>query len=769
MNSLTDSSHPLSSCTRFLAIAAILAAGGTGAHAQEAPTRSEMRLEEIVVTAQKREQTLRQIPQSVTVLGGQLLERRQADNFKEYLALIPGLSLETGAQGQSRITLRGINTGGVATTVGVYVDEVPYGSSTGLANAAVLSGEFDTFDAARLEVLRGPQGTLYGASSLGGVLRLVTNPPSVQGFEARAQAGVEDTEGGDVGWSAKGMVNLPVSDRFALRASGYYRFDDGFIDSIGNNPIPSLLDPTVNIVDGTRTAGNINEHETLGGRVSGLFESGAGLSVRLTALLQSIRNDAGDTFEGDPETYAPLYGGLVASQYHTEPSDIDYRIYSATVEADTGAGSLLSSTSYSTFEHDFQADIALMFGPTATLLFGDATDRPLSVIQRQITSTDKFTQEFRFTSPDDENFEWLVGAFYSREDSQIGPQDFFMVEAGTDTIAEDLPLFANGRVPSEYEEYAAFGNATWHLSERFDLTFGARASRNDQSASQFLDLSSIGGGITEFDEVSSSEDVFTWSVAPRFVFDDGSAVYLRIATGYRPGGPNVLPPTAPPGTPGSYDADRLTSYEIGLKGDWLDDRLSLDVAAFWLDWEDIQLFVVVDNVGLNANGETAVSKGLEFTAAARPIDNLTLSLNGAWTDAYLTEDTHPTVGGLDDDPLPWVPEWNATFSLNYEWSVGGEMTAWIGGDLSYTGERTSDFDFRDGTGALRELPSYERVGLRAGIDTGRWSLEAYAQNLTDERGITSLGGYDPTAVPNSAATVSIIRPRTVGLTVGMEF
>jgi outer membrane receptor protein involved in Fe transport len=755
MYRVTDSSSLLSSCTSVLAIAAIFAAAGTG--------------EEIIVTAQKREQTLMEIPQSVTVLDGELLARQQADNFKDYLALIPGLSLETGAPGQTRITLRGINTGGVATTVGVYADEVPFGSSTGLANGAVLSGEFDTFDVARLEVLRGPQGTLYGASSLGGVLRLVTNPPSMESFEARVQAGVEDVElTDDIGWSAKGMINLPVSDSFALRASGFYRFDDGFINSIGNNPIPSLLDPTINIVQGTRVAENINEHKTFGGRVSGLFDAGEGLSVRLTALLQNIENRASDTFEGDPDTYAPLYGGLVTSQYHAEPNDLEYRILSGTVDWDIGAGSLLSSTSYGTFEHDFQADIALTFGPTATFVFGDPTNRPLSVIQLQVTSTDKFTQEFRFTSPDDESFEWLVGAFYTREESEID-QDFFMVEAGTDVIAEDLPLFARGLIPSDYEEYAAFGNATWYLADRFDLTFGARASRNDQAASQLLDLSSLGGGVVTFDEVGSSENVFTWSVAPRFQFDDGSAVYARIATGYRPGGPNVLPPGAPPETPASYDADRLTSYEIGLKGDWLDNRLSLDAAAYWLDWEDIQLFAQVANVGFNANGGTAVSKGVEFTAMARPSDNLTFSLNGAWTDAYLTQDTPPVVGGLDGDPLPWVPEWTTTVGVDYEWSIGGDMTAWVGGDLSYTGERTADFGFRDATGALRELSSYETVDLRAGIDTGRWSLEAYAQNLTDERGITSIGGYDPTGVPNGAATVSIIRPRAVGLTVGVEF
>ncbi len=153
---------------------------------------------------------------------------QEADNLQDYLALIPGLSLEGSTRGVSRITLRGIITGGVASTVGVYVDEVPFGSSSGLANGAILAGDFDTFDIARLEVLRGPQGTLYGASSLGGVLKFVTNPPSSEGFEAKGKAGIESVKGGDLGYSATSLINVPLSDKIAIRVSGFYRSDDGF-------------------------------------------------------------------------------------------------------------------------------------------------------------------------------------------------------------------------------------------------------------------------------------------------------------------------------------------------------------------------------------------------------------------------------------------------------------------------------------------------------------------------------------------------------------
>lgn len=764
---------PLPASLAAIAAGLVLAAGS--ARSQEPGAGSGGDLEQIIVTAQKREQTLMEIPLSITVVSSETLERQQANDFEDYLQLIPGLSLQSSTAGVSRITLRGVNTGGVASTVGVYVDEVPFGSSTGLANAAVLAGDFDTFDVARLEVLRGPQGTLYGASSLGGVLRFVTNDPSTEAFELRAQAGVEDVASGDLGWSARSVVNLPLSETFAVRASGFYRFDDGFIDSIGNNPIPSLTDPANNVVDGTRVIDNLNETDTFGGRVSGLYDPGTGFSARLTALFQNIETKGSDAFEADPETLEPLYGGLVRSQYHREPNDIEYRIYSAELNWDVDAGSLMSSSSFSTFEHDYQADGAFVvaapginFAQFVTLIYGDAATRPLSAIQQQITATDKFTQEFRFTSPDDQVVEWLAGLYYTSEESGIDPQEVFMVEAGTDTIAEGLPMLVGGRLVSEYDEYAVFGNATWHLTDRFELSFGGRASRNEQSALQRLDQTGLGGGILDFDQADSSEDVFTWSFAPRFQLSDDSALYGRIATGFRPGGPNVLPPGTPPGVPGSYESDSLTSYELGFKSDWADAGASLEIAAFFQDWEDVQLFAVMDNIGFNANGGTAVSKGLEFTAAVRPVESLQLSLNGAWTDAYLTQDTDPVVGGLDGDALPWVADWSTTFAVDYEWMPVGDTIAWVGGDVSYTGERSSGFGMPGPADPIRYAPSYTTFDLRAGFETGRWTVELYGRNLTDEPGILSLGGFGPT-VPASAARVSIIRPRTIGLTVGVDF
>jgi iron complex outermembrane recepter protein len=745
------------------AVALALAAAAAGAE-------TATPLGEVFVTAQKRAESLADIPMSVSVLPGEALERQQVQDFKDLVSLVPGLSINTTTAGITRLTMRGINTGGVATTVGVYVNDVPFGSSSGLANGAILSGDFDTFDMNRIEVLRGPQGTLYGASSLGGVIKYVTNEPSTDGFEGRARATVEDVEGGGTGYAFTGVVNIPMSETFAIRASGFYRSDEGFVDSIGNNPLPFILDPGVIIEDGTRVDEDFNSVETSGGRLSALLQPSEDFSLTLTALFQDIDSEGSNLFEADPVTLEPLYGGFVASRYHPEYTDVEYRVYSATLDWDFGAVSLQSVTSYSEFSDTFQRDATLVplgglpVAQLATLVYG----APLGALLNQVTSTDKFTQELRLVSPESDAFEWLVGAYYTDEDSGIDPQTYTLVDPGTETPAAGIPALAEGGLVSTYEEIALFANATWHLTERFDLSFGGRWSDNDQEATQVLTIGlppELGGGTAVFDGLTSSESPFTWSVSPRYEFSDTTSVYARVATGFRPGGPNVLPPGSPPEL-ATYDADELTSYEIGLRAGNSDGTFALDVAAYFLDWDDIQLFASIGGVGVNANGGTAESKGLELTATARS-GGFTATFTGAYIDAELTEDTDPVVGGLDGDSLPWVPEWTLGVGADYEWNVFGDGTAYVGGQVSYTGDQTTDFSIRDAGGSIVTADNYTTLDLRTGIVNGKWSIELYGKNVTDEEGLTDIN--TTLVYPNGAYGVGVIRPRTIGLAVGVRF
>jgi len=766
--------------TNLLALAGLLAASVAGAQeatpspspapADDASKPVGFR-EEVVVTAQKRTEAIAEIPASVTVVPEQLLEQQRVDDFKDLLPLVPGLSLTETRPGSTRVTLRGVNTGGVASTIGIYFDDVPFGSSTGLANGSISAGDFDTFDVARVEVLRGPQGTLYGASSLGGVLKFVPNRPRNDRFEARLLGSAETVDNGDPGYSLTGMANVPLGAKAAVRASGFYRSDSGFIDSIGNNPVPSLATPGVNVIAGTRVANGLNALDRFGGRLAVLVEPSKRFSVTVGAQIQDIDTDASSVVDADPRSLEPLNPTPVQSSYQKEFNDTKYRVYNGTVDGDLGPARLQSVTSYGTFETDFQSDLAIATNLTGgpplsalvTQLFGNARTRPLSAVLPQTTSTDKFTQELRLVSAKSKAFDWLVGGYYTNEDSAI-KQKITAVEAGTDDVATGIPILADVALDSTYEEIAGFANATWHATPRFDLALGGRLSHNKQVASQRSD-GPLAGGPAQFDDVKSSESPFTFSFAPRFEIGKSSSIYGRVATGFRPGGPNVLPPAAPASVPRTYDSDRLTSYEVGLKaGGRPADKFSLDLAGYYLDWEDIQLFLIVNNFGINGNGGTAASKGFEIAASAFPTSGLTLSVNAAYTDAKLTQDTSASVGGKDGDPLPYVPDWSFGLNADYEWTVKSRTRTYVGGSLGYTGERPVAFNNRAADGSIRRADSYVSLNLRAGAYHGRWSVELYGKNLTNDLGVTSIGTAGP--LPNGALGLSLTRPRTIGLSVG---
>lgn len=727
--------------------------------------------EHMTVTAQKRTETLVEVPASVAVLPADTLEDHHVQDLQDLAPLVSGLTVTGAEPGSNRLTMRGINTGGVASTVGIYTDDVPFGSSSGLANGAVLAGNFDTFDLARIEVLRGPQGSLYGASSVGGALKYVMNQPTTAGYETRVMATSETVDGGGTGYSLKGLINAPLGSQFALRASGFYRSDDGFIDSIGNNPVKSLTHPAISIINGTRVAKNINDTQSSGGRLSGLYAPSQKFSLLLTTQMQDLKSDAPNAIDADPVTLKPLQSGDVQSSYYEQPVKTRYRISSATANWGLGNTNLTSVSSYSTFKQDLNLDATIASGlagvPLAaflTQLFGNDVTRPLSARLPQTTSTDKFSQELRLASPRSKTFEWLVGAFYTKEDSNIH-QEIHATEAATGEFATGIPALAVLSLPSTYKELAFFGNTTWHLTPQFDLSLGARQSKNDQSASQVAD-GPLAGGHVQYDNVTSSESPFTYSISGRFAQTANSSMYVRVATGFRPGGPNVLPPGAPASTPLTYKSDSLTSYEAGWKATGAGGRSSIDLSVFYLDWKDIQLFALVNGFGINANGGTAASKGAELTASFIPMTGLTFSLNGAYTDAYLTKATSPAVGGLNGDSLPYTPKWATALRGDYDWNVSG-ATAFVGGGLSYTGDRTFDFTTRTSAGGdLRTIGSYVTLDLRVGAEVGRWSLELYGKNLTNETGIASVAGAG--ALPNGAVGLAYIRPRAIGVSLGVR-
>ena len=736
---------------------------------------------EIVITAQKREEAILDIPQSVTVVGGDTLERQNAVTFSDYLSLVPGLSLEQSDPGQARLVLRGVNTGGVSATVAVYVDETPFGSSTGLVNGAVLAGDFDTFDISRIEVLRGPQGTLYGASSLGGVLKFVTNTPELGKVSVRGRAGLEFVKGGGTGFNTSAVVNVPLGDTAALRGSGFYRKNAGWIDGTGDDTnflgIPAL------------GGKNINESEVWGGRGSVLFKPTSELKIRLTAIAQHIESDAASEVEVDPDSYDPIDGKLRQSRYFEDPNELDYRLYNGALEYDFGFASLLSSTSFGKSEQTFRADAVPVFGGGLNFFLGDLLGllqpgQVMGPFQDQVTNTRKFTQEVRLASPSSDTFEWMVGAYYTKEKGLIG-QFIGSIDLVTGNpfgvpLLDDL---ATLELSSRYKEIAGFSNVTWHATDRFDITLGGRVAKNKQSARQ---ISESGVGLADNDDftIKSDESVFTYAISPRYEIDDDTAVYARVAKGYRPGGPNVIPPSSED-VPFTYDSDTITSYEIGLKKD-LGRGASFDLAAYHLNWKDIQLFSFVNGFGVNVNGGTAVSKGIEGQLTLRPVPGLMLNVNGAWIDAHLTEDTPPLAGGFDGDRLPWIPK--VAFSLNadYEWKLSSMTTAFVGGTMAYKGSQRDNFNIAEIVGVnpdgsveyaftpQRKVDGYATIDLRGGVEFDRFTVEAYVKNLTDVEGVNSFNVLTDqilgnNILPDNAIRAALTRPRTIGLQISAGF
>jgi len=610
---------------------ATTAAGQESAAADPQADSENQGSEVIVVTAQKRPQVLIDVPQAITVVSGATLENQQATNFQDYLKLVPGLQLNQDNPGEGRLILRGLNTGGVASSVAVYLDETPFGSSSGLVNGGVLAGDFDTFDVSRIEVLRGPQGTLYGASSLGGLMKFVTNEPDTTRIIARGRVAIEDTKGGDMSYRGHAVVNYPLSDTIAFRASGTYRKEGGFIDSIGTSDFPEHPFGTSPTLLTSDIKENINSVKSYGGRASLLFKPNDVFDVRLSASLQNIRTKSPTWVESDPDTLETLYGGLTQSRFVEPYGDLDYRVYNGLVNYDVGFGTITSSTSFSKQNQTRRQDLGFnLFGIielfTTLLPPNNTVQSELALDQK--TNHKKFTQEIRLASHEDDRFEWLVGGYYTSEDGLI-LQEFVGFDPGTDNLTAFPPLFdplAEVSLDSSYKEIAGFANATVHLSEQFHVDFGGRYSHNKQKASQ--DAAGIlAGNVIIATDLESDDDVFTYSVAPRFEINDHASVYARIAKGYRPGGPNVTPPNAPPGFEPTFGPDTSVNYEIGFKGETADRSASLDVAVYHINWNDIQLLTEIGGFGLNINGGDAKVDGVELTATLRPAKGWSLSVN----------------------------------------------------------------------------------------------------------------------------------------------
>ncbi len=689
--------------------------------------------EELLVTANKRIERLQDVPSSVTALRADRLAEIGLVKIEDYAARVPGLIVNnlTAGGAQNTVALRGVTTGPVGSpTVGIFVDDTPLTASTALSGGTGVP-DLDPADLDRIEVLRGPQGTLYGGGSMGGLIKFVTKAPDYDHVSARLQLDGSSIAGGGYGGGVRAAMNAPITDTIAIRASAFARHDGGFIDNLSTGQ------------------NDVNRGLYDGGRVSLGAKLGENFNIRLSAMRQQIRARGNPVIDIDGTTLQPLYGDL---QTRRAPgSDNSHNVntvYDARLTGDLGFADVVSTTSWG--ENRFQSnfDYSPVLAPLVAGLFGVNN---AGVAVGSDRRTNKFTEETRLSSKPGQTFSWQIGGYFTHESTSYG-QSVRVFDGRTGApLPVVLPPLGSIGAPAKFEEKAVFGNVNYAVTERFDVTVGLRYSSNDQNATQYTSGALFGNSNAP---LTSSDSSTTFLVNPRFKITDDVMVYGRIASGYRPGGPNVVVA----GVPAAFGADTVVNYEAGVKADFFDKTLSFDAAAFYIDWSDIQVRQQSPvATTYYVNGGQAHSKGVEGSVTWRPVAALSIAGNLSFIDAELDGDL-PQGVAKKGDRLPDTPRWSGQVSADYTFPVIYDWSGSVGGSYRHVGERIAALELNP-----YHMPAYDTVDLRASVQNDRYLVTLFVRNVGDERGYLSAFRF------GTLQQVAIIQPRTVGVSVAVNF
>jgi outer membrane receptor protein involved in Fe transport len=725
----------------------------------------------VVVTAEKRSVNIQQVPASVSAIKGDKLLDLGLKSLDDYSKYVPGLLIQSGGTpGQTNITLRGVAPFGPGATVGTYINDTPLGSSNNWARATIFALDLMPYDVDRVEVLRGPQGTLYGAGSMGGLLKYVFKEADPGRYTAQAGAEVESVKNsGKLGYGVRAAINAPiVEDKLAFRASFYDQERQGYTDNVARNQQ------------------GIDDGRQYGARFAVTFRPNEAVRINLNAMYAGtdfddsafvrLDNPVAHSDPGGAVFYTgtPVLGDLSQSFFNPNTFNKKTVYYAGTLNWDLNWATFTSATSWSHETTDQSQDATDTYG-AYTQLFGLAPGKGRFDLALDMK---KFTQEFRLASPSGGKVEWLLGAFYTSED--VDNQQFAYVNdennrpITTPGVAPYFnPIFAYAQVPSVYKEYAVFGDVTWNLSSKFDVTGGIRYAHNKQDFSQISDGLILGGYKNQ--PGNSAEGVVTWQANARYHFTDDVMAYARVATGYRAGGPNVVILNSKP----SVKSDKLISYEAGVKSTFWDGRALLNVTAFDIQWSGMQIGVSNPACGCSYldNGGDAYSRGLEIEGNLVPVAGLTLGYNLTYTKAQLTSNipgAPPFI--LNTYQLPDVPKWTGAVTADYNWPLNGDWTASFGGGIHFVGEEISGPVTDPIYSPNAKNPSYATGDLHAGIDNGKLNIGVFVHNVTDERVYLNQAlQTDPLHVhPDGSPIVQFlyavpIQPRTIGISIDAKF
>lgn len=670
-------------------------------------TETALALEEIIVSAQKREERAIDVPVSIVAMGADELKKRNVVRMDDLSLAVPGLSIQSQGGGWNRrITLRGVsNTFGAASLIGIYVDEAP------ATSGADLQLDLRTLDLERVEVLRGPQGTLYGEGSAGGTIRFITRAPQLQNASLQTDVTASLTEQGDSSQRVEMIANVPVVENvFGLRIAGTYDHQGGWIDQ----PAAAKTD--------------FNDQETADVRVKGRWRPNDRFTADAMAIVHRA-NGSTSTGEDANGNYRQTF-----NLTSTPAIDDDYGIYNLTLTYDLPSVQVLSASSYID-----QSREQRNYGYRLPSAAPPAT--PFDVLKPLYTrDAEFFTQELRVTSTGESRLRWTGGAFY--RDSEIeNLNTFYFALPG----APGSPLPALIRAPdrAKSESWAVFADTNYGLTGRLTLGVGLRYFHDDQ----------------EYDAGAPQERSFH-ALTPRgyaqIKLNDTANLYASASKGFRSGGFNRVA-----GRP-TFDPESLWTYELGAKLALLDGRLRTDMAVFHSDYEDYQVNgrPASSPFSITSNAGKAEIDGVEASATWLPLNNWTIGLNGTYVDAEFVEIRAVGSSYLPGDPLDLFPDYNVGVStqVDFDW-LGRAAFARLDfsqqGRMNFRNRTSGDFYFS-------QSDVIDMLNVNFGLSWNEsLSFGLFAQNLLNERGFV-----DPLVIEETAARA---RPRTVGLQFSATF
>jgi len=723
-------------------------------------------LEEVIVTAQKREQSLVDVPISITVFSDQKLEMIRATELRDYLDLTPNVAVQArGDRFSQFFTIRGTqNFGGRANALGVYVDEF------NVAPSSTIRGyNQNLVDVERIEVLRGPQGTTFGRNVLGGALNIVTKKPTTDSVYGSLTADGGVVDGDNAIYFVRGAVNLPVNDTFALRLSSVYEYEDGWVENMNpESPQDSNKFDGYGLRAAARwtptdafTADFTISHEDAVARTGSSLPTG---QIRPGSLIDSLTPLA-----TVPVPFDPFDVGFYPDNENRNFFLGDQRRSMQTsmgnlrLDWDLGRVRLVSVTGHIDLE-----SVNGVQGRDLTTgnIPGDTSGLNFIWSENPQDDLESFSQEFRVEAQWRDNV-FLVGGLLYAEDKESQAEVF---GTGPDVLIPIFPpnfiLGANFDV-NETQQYAAFGEIAWQASEKLELTLGGRFTRDrveQDSTNPQTDA-----------RISDSENYndFSGKIAAVYSISDQANLYATISQAFKSGGLDLAVGT-------TYDEEKLDNYELGVKGSFWDGRISANLSAFYMDWQDVQVDVSdldPDSATFlrvfTQNAADAELRGVELELQTQLFEGLTLQLGAGYLDTEFTgqdcsspafvESGQQCLNGTE---LPRQADWTINWSAQYDWSLDGGRSGWARVWGNYRGD-TVDFVGTLPVEDAMQSDSYDLWNAQLGLRAGALSVALYALNILDDRPI--VGSRDPGGISPQGVIVHTAEPRTVGLRLTYDF